>query len=255
MGAPSLLERLAEMERRLQALERGVGTGLSGTDQTIKASHDRLDALLGAGNAAPDGTLVSNLNADQVDGLDAAESGADGHVLATDASGNAQLDGQLWQPVTRGGVIRAVFRKQVTDETAVDVFRITTPSSPPNNTGGAYSCYIHALADNQDEWSANGAGMGITAHFVRAIDALVGSEVGTCSAVVEDTVTASAPSQYAVTADIDDVSISVSENSEHEVDVAFTVDTSGTSPGTPYITVMVELVWSMFRAAPTITAL
>lgn len=67
-GEPSLTDRIAALERRLAELEQQGETGLAGTDQNIKDSHDRLDALLGAGNAAPDGTLVTNLNADLLDG-------------------------------------------------------------------------------------------------------------------------------------------------------------------------------------------
>jgi hypothetical protein len=64
----SLLDRLAEFESRIRALEGAQQSGILGTDQTIKGGHDRLDALLGAGVASPDGTLVANFNADLVDG-------------------------------------------------------------------------------------------------------------------------------------------------------------------------------------------
>lgn len=47
-----LLDRLIELERRIAILEAGTGTGLGGTDQTIKGCHDRLDAIMGAGKAS-----------------------------------------------------------------------------------------------------------------------------------------------------------------------------------------------------------
>lgn len=66
----SLLTRLAEMEARIRALEGAQQSGVLGSDQTIKGCHDRLDSLLGAGVAAPDGTRITSFNADQVDGHD-----------------------------------------------------------------------------------------------------------------------------------------------------------------------------------------
>lgn len=65
---PGISERLLQIERRLAALEAAQGGGILGTDQTIKASHDRVDALLGAGNASVTTGLVTNLNADLLDG-------------------------------------------------------------------------------------------------------------------------------------------------------------------------------------------
>jgi hypothetical protein len=67
-------------------LEAGLATGVLGTDQTIKACHDRLDSLLGAGKQSPDGTLVSNLNADLLDGIHAATSATANKLLALNAS-------------------------------------------------------------------------------------------------------------------------------------------------------------------------
>jgi len=47
----TLLDRIRMLEDRLNYLERGQAVGITGTDQTIKGSHDRLDSLFGAGNA------------------------------------------------------------------------------------------------------------------------------------------------------------------------------------------------------------
>jgi hypothetical protein len=49
MSGTTFLDRLRAMEARIRALEASQGSGLSGTDQTIKGSHDRLDSMLGAG--------------------------------------------------------------------------------------------------------------------------------------------------------------------------------------------------------------
>jgi len=85
---PTLLSRIAELERRIATLEQGGGSGLTGTDQTIKGCHDRLDSLLGAGVSSPDGTLISSFNADQLDGKEA--SAFYGVTLFEDSSASAE---------------------------------------------------------------------------------------------------------------------------------------------------------------------
>lgn len=55
----NLLERIDEIERRVHILEQGGGTGISGTDQTIRDSHDRLDSLLGAGGTLTGAMLAT----------------------------------------------------------------------------------------------------------------------------------------------------------------------------------------------------
>ena len=60
-GEATLLDRLRALERRLDFLERGAAVGITGTDQTIKGSHDRLDAILGAGGS------TFNLDADNLE--------------------------------------------------------------------------------------------------------------------------------------------------------------------------------------------
>ena len=42
---PTIIERIQRIEGELAALRALGGTGLAGTDQTIKGSHDRLDSL------------------------------------------------------------------------------------------------------------------------------------------------------------------------------------------------------------------
>lgn len=55
-----LYTRLRDLEARIAALEQGGATGLSGTDQTIKGCHDRIDAMIGAGNATPPATPTAS---------------------------------------------------------------------------------------------------------------------------------------------------------------------------------------------------
>ena len=49
---PDLVDRIARLEAELKAMQAAQQTGVLGSDQTIKGSHDRLDALLGAGGTA-----------------------------------------------------------------------------------------------------------------------------------------------------------------------------------------------------------
>lgn len=46
----TIWDTLRRMQAEIDALKAGIGTGIAGTDQTIKGSHDRLDYLFGAGS-------------------------------------------------------------------------------------------------------------------------------------------------------------------------------------------------------------
>lgn len=61
-----LLDRIVELGRRIAILEAGTGTGLGGTDQTIKGCHDRLDALMGAGKSSAPMCRVRKSSANNV---------------------------------------------------------------------------------------------------------------------------------------------------------------------------------------------
>jgi len=121
VSEPTILARLRDLEARITALEAGTATGLSGTDQTIRGSHDRLDSLLGAGNAAPTGDVVTNLNADTVDGIHAATTATANYLLALNAdkklpasiTGDADtVDGKHASDL--GGASVAVYREHST---------------------------------------------------------------------------------------------------------------------------------------------
>lgn len=67
LAGRNLGDRLRKSEERIEHLERTGATGLSGTDKTIRNSHDRVDSIIGAEKSVPDGTLTPLLNADFVD--------------------------------------------------------------------------------------------------------------------------------------------------------------------------------------------
>ena len=131
MGEPTLLERIADLERRIAELEREGVTGLTGTDQTIKDSHDRLDSILGAGKSAPDGTLVTNFNADMVDGIHAATVATANRLLALDASAVLpasadMVDGLHAASVPTAGALLALDANGTWPDDVVDFGALTT---------------------------------------------------------------------------------------------------------------------------------
>lgn len=239
-GEKDLLDRIKSMEARLAALEARGASGLSGTDQTIKGSHDRLDSILGAGKASPDGTLVTSLNADLLDGIHAAN--IDAHTLDTyHAAG-------LGAHANR---IRFVATKTVADNTATSVIRITTPNPSGDADAGGYSVYVHCLAQVGVISNINTCARSCTAMFART---MIRTGVGVSSAVVAIATTASADST-AATRTIGTLTVSTVEVDEYNVDVQVTVDETGTDPTAEiHVVVAIDLLWYTFSPAPTVAA-
>ena len=111
----TLLDRIRALETRIDYLERGTAVGITGTDQTIKGSHDRLDALLGAGGASAN--LVS------------------GVAIGTYA---------IHATITKTGIA---------DNTQTSIFTVTTTNESGSTDGGGFVCFCnclvgHAIASN-----------------------------------------------------------------------------------------------------------
>lgn len=203
-------------------------------------------------------------NAHTLDGLHAATSGADAHVLATDASGNVRVDGHLLMPtpgqrrievpgtnIARYGVIEAVVRKQLVDNSPTAVFTVTTTDESGDVDGGSYSVFVHAVVHvSAAVGTATSAAKSFTAQFCRAMKA---AAAGANSAVSEVVETASAATDPA-TRDIGTVTMAVTETSEFVQTVDFTVDVTGTSAAAPIITAFVQVVWGSFTTAPVLAA-
>lgn len=201
-------------------------------------------------------------NAHTLDGLHAATSGADAHVLATDASGNVQVDGHLLMPTpgqrrmevagtnaTRYGMIEALIRKQLVDNSATAVFTVTTTDESGDVDGGSYSVFVHAVVHVSNAvGTGTSAAKSFTAQFCRAMKA---AAAGANSAVSEVVETASAATDPA-TRDIGTVTMAVTETSEFVQTVDFTVDVTGTSAAAPIITAFVQVVWGSFTTAPVL---
>lgn len=256
MGEPTVIDRLIDIERRLRELELSTGMGLSGTDQTIKGSHDRLDSLLGAGVATPGTTLVTNLNADLLDSLHAAASGANAHVLATGVSGEAQIDGLLtllatlvFSGTSSGARIKFIPLKQINAGSAQPMFTITTPSTA-GQTGGHYGCTVVTHAGRGGSTATATAGMLNISLFERAMRE---DDTGVTSTVLELAQTASAATD-AATRNITDIALTVDDTDEDAVVVKINVTRSGSNAQEPYVSCWVLLVWEWFISAPVIAA-
>lgn len=105
--SPLITDRWADYERRLARLEALLGSGISGTDQTIKGSHDRLDALLGAAGASAN--LVNGVS------------------IGTYA---------MHATITKSGIV---------DNTPTAIFTVTTTNEDGSNDGGGFTCKVETL--------------------------------------------------------------------------------------------------------------
>lgn len=149
-----LYTRLRDLEARIAALEQGGATGLSGTDQTIKGCHDRIDAMIGAGNAAPPATPTAS------------------RVLAMDANArfpSHDVTGDLGHV---GGLINKVSTTErqyrsscktltgVSNNTFYDIVTLTTEGGGGNvNYNGALMGVLEIFAFARD----TGSGIGTVA--------------------------------------------------------------------------------------------
>lgn len=258
MTARTILDHIRDLEERIAALEANQGSGLSGTDQTIKGCHDRLDTLLGAGVSTPGTTLVTNLNADLLDSLHALTSGASAHVVATTAAGDTQLDGaltlnnQLKTALTSSGVIRAAFVKAtISDNTATAVFTITTANETGDADAGTYSVFIktHA-AHSSGTTSSYLAAMPNLSAFSRAVE-----KTGTgVTSTVKDYGSGASAATSSASKDVASVTVTTTETSEYVLTVEVTIDLSGAAVTNGFCVMIVELAWYGFTTAPVIAA-
>ena len=213
---PTLLERLRRMESRIAYLEGASQQGILGTDQTIKACHDRLDGLLGAGGIATDGLTHG---------------------------------GQLRIPFgLTAGRVEADFYEDVTDNVATALCTITTPNGGGVTSAGVYSVLVHAIGyADRGSTAALMASCDLLAAFGRSVKA---ADSGVNSAVTEIYKSASIDTD-AGTRTVTTLTMSVAETSEFVNTVNFLVDVT---TGTPGVYAHMELVWSGFNVAPVIAA-
>jgi len=188
-------------------------------------------------------------DADTVDTLHAAASGADAHVLATDASGGITLNGQYKRVVSAAaGRVEADIYKDTVDNSATAVFTITTTNEAGDNDAGVYSVLVHAIGyANRREASSTEASRDYFGAFGRSMRA---NGAGVNSAVTDIYKSASIDTDPA-TRSVTTLTMTVAETSEYVQTVSFLVDVTSGNPG---VLVHAELIWSGFTTPPTIAA-
>ena len=196
--------------------------------------------------------LIGSIDeADTVDGLHAAASGADAHVLATDASGNARVDGQIWQAESANcGVIQFLCRVGVTDNVETPVLRITTTNEAGDEDGGFYTAWLRISVQEGAYNVAAPATKAWLGCFTRVMNP---TGVGTNNAL--DTILDGSVNAYNPAGkNIDSLTVSKGEVDEFTVEVRVQVDVSGLTAIDPVVMVHLTLDWQDFRTPPAIVA-
>lgn len=202
------------------------------------------------------------LNADTLDGLHAATSGADAHLLATDASGNVRVDGHLLMPTpgqrrievpgtnaARYGAIETVIRKQLTRATDTAVLTVTTTDESGSKDAGSYTVKIEGLVHaSAAAGSQPSTARGFGRVFARTMNAS-GAGVNTPVRTIYDTDPAS---NNAPVREVTVPTVTVVETSEYVQTVTINCDVTGTGPIDPIVTLFVRIEWGTFVSAPVV---
>jgi hypothetical protein len=148
--------------------------------------------------------------------------------------------------------IRFMAAKNIPDNTATSVIRITTTNEAGSNDGGGYSVLVHCLAQDGLKTGTHAASRSCLALFARAIEYIA---VGVTSPVVTLGTTVSAdaidPAQRTITT----LTVSTVEVDEYNVDIQVLIDHSGTlSNAYLYAVVCIDLLWYTFATPPTVAA-
>lgn len=206
---------------------------------SLRRRMAELEALERIGSASYADTCG---DADMVDGLHAAASGANAHVLATDANGGVRVDGQV---VVGGRCIRTAIAKAVNDNVPTGVLTITTPAS--GGLGGYWSLKLHVLALCNIVPGVNVAARG---GLVQMVHLNKSSGEPYTSAVVEVAKTDPIES-WTAGRTISDLTITTSHASNTVTTVLARVAVDGSIGGdAPGVLVSAELIWHSYSSAP-----
>ena len=169
--------------------------------------------------------------------------------------GDAQLNvvGGAADNEGKQGVVRALVRKQgVADNTATDVFKITTDDVSGSFDGGSYVCHVRgSVTHESSNNAANHAVKGFGAHFA-VTNAMAGTAART--SVTEDFETAAAANSGSVRS-IGTVTMTLVATSSYITTVQFTVDLTGTTVTNGDVVLLVEVIWHGYKSkAPTVEA-
>lgn len=148
-----ILDRIADLDKRLRRLEASGGSGLSGTDQTIAGSHDRLDALLGAAGA------TANL--------------VNGVAIGTYA---------IHATITKSGIA---------DNSATPIFTVTTTNESGSTDGGGFTCKVEALIGHAIASDATDLAIEWNYSVFQRINTADGTDYGAIGEIYEGASTAS----------------------------------------------------------------
>lgn len=163
-------------------------------------------------------------------------------------TGGGQDIAGIGQVATAYSIRKTFLVTGIADNVATNIFTITTAGAA-SQEAGVYSVFVHAcIAHGTSSGNSNTASKSFTAQFCRAMKA---GGTGVNSAVSEVIETASAATTSA-TRDIGAVTMTVVETSEYIQTIQFTIDLTGTSILSAIVTVVVELAWSLFQAAPVL---
>lgn len=167
---------------------------------------------------------------------------------ATNSGTGYAYAGMFEGVVRQDSVIRKIINVTgISDNTATTIFTVNTSSAQE----GCYSVFVHFVVIH-DGAVTDKASKSFTAQYTRAVKVSIGVASGVTSTITEVVETASAATTSA-TKDISTVTLTTTEVSETSVDAQITVDLTGSSVGTATVYGVVELVWSGFTTAPTIT--
>jgi len=247
----TLLDRIRALEARIDYLERGQAVGITGTDQTIKGCHDRIDAMIGAGVATPPTTPTAN-RVLAMNGSAQWPACVVGGTLGI--TGAATLDSTISVAgqetfMTYSG--RALFTKTgISDNVQTNIFTVTTTNESGSTDGGGFVCFCncligHAIASNATDLAIRAA------HCVfQRINKADGTASSAMGEIWEGGVTASA----SATRSIASVTPGQTATSNYVTTMWLTIDLTGTSVTTAQAVVAVELIWWGYLHAPTLAA-
>lgn len=158
----------------------------------------------------------------------------------------------IWDvPNTRFGNTKEFRKTGLVDNTATAVFTVTTTDESGSLDGGSYVCDVLAIVGHTAvNNNVNAAAVWYRGKFVRLQH---GAGTGILTAV-EDNATGTVLHNNDVVKDIDTVAMTVTEVSEYQVQVEFTVDVSGSGASTAEITVFVRVLNGGFTTMPVIAA-
>lgn len=232
------------------------GTRARGTadSPTVPSSGDAVVSLLGSvydgsttqGTLNVQGTVDGTVSAGVApQRLDIMTSSTTGAARTTKLSIGS--DGKIVQETN---CIRKLISKTgIPDNSATNLFTITTVNESGSNDGGVYSVKLHGVVAHGSGSAASKVSCkSFGAQFCRAIDS---AGVGANSAVTENLETASAAPD-AATKDVGTVTLTLVETSEYVNTAQILVDVTGSSPSTADVTFLVELVYIGFLTPPVI---